>query len=89
MAFNALVDGWVTSPDPGSPAADGNTPALAGTPTAVPHAHQVQGIPPLTGAHNTPLQVAFLGLVALAVVMLLRWAGFRFSFAGKVSGGGR
>lgn len=93
-AFNALVDGWSTAPNPGPPPADSNAGATMGagmgpTPAAVANAADLQGLPPLTGAHNTPLQVAFLGLIALGIVILLRRAGFRFSFAGKVAAGGR
>lgn len=59
-------------------------PSLTGADAA-----SVQGTPPLTGSHNTPLQVGFLGLVALAIVILLRKLGFRFALAGKVGVGGR
>jgi hypothetical protein len=56
---------------------------------AAPNAAAIQGTPPLLGAHNTPLHVAFLGLVALALVILLRKLGFRFSVAGNLGLGGR
>ncbi|HWD76345.1 MAG TPA: hypothetical protein VG371_14485 [Solirubrobacteraceae bacterium] len=91
-AFNALVDGYAANPAP-APPTDSNAgatmgasmgPSLAGQ-----HVADLQGMPPLTGNHNTPLQVAFLGLVALGIVILLRRAGFRFSLAGKLSAGGR
>jgi len=94
-AFNQLVDGWTTAPNPGPPPTDTNAGATAGAAMgpspgqAVPHAASIQGTPPIFGAHNTPLHVAFLGLIALAIVILLRRAGFRFSMAGKLSAGGR
>ncbi|HET9721119.1 MAG TPA: hypothetical protein VFP55_13645 [Solirubrobacteraceae bacterium] len=92
-AFNALLDGYATSPDPGPLPTDSNGGATMGatmgpTGTAA-HIASLQGTPPYTGPHNTPLQVAFLGLIALGVVILLRKAGFRFSVAGKLSAGGR
>jgi hypothetical protein len=89
-AFNSLTDGYVTSPDPGPPPSDSNAGATRGA-TMGPnvsgvHISALQGTPPLTGAHNTPLHVAFLGIVALLVVILLRKAGFRFSVAGSIGG---
>lgn len=93
MAFNALLDydAYMQTPDPGPVSTDTNSGATMGAvmgPSPA-NAHMVQGTPPLTGAHNTPLQVAFLGLVALGIIILLRKAGFRFSVAGKLSAGGR
>jgi hypothetical protein len=92
-AFNALVDGYVTSPPPGPPPTDSNGGATAGAAMgpSIPGTHvaDLQGTPPLTGSHNTPLQVAFLGMIALIVVIALRKLGFRFSMAGKLSAGGR
>lgn len=90
-AFNALTDGYVMSPDPGPPAADNNSGATMGAVMGPSPANAAasQGVPPLTGSHNTPLQVGFLGLLALGVVILLHMAGFRFSGAagGKFSVG--
>lgn len=90
-AFNGLVDGFAFNPDPTPVATTDNANATMGAvmgPSPA-NAAAVQGTPPLTGAHNTPLQVAFLGLVALGVIVLLRRAGFRFSVAGKLAAGGR
>lgn len=92
-AINSLVDGWASAPDPGPVPTDTNAGATLGA-TMGPNltnqnAASVQGTPPLTGAHNTPLQVGFLGLIALGIVILLRRLGFRFSVAGKVAAGGR
>lgn len=90
-AYNALTDGFVLNPDPTPPPTSDNGNATMGAdmgPSPA-NAAAVQGTPPLTGQHNTPLQVAFLGLVAFGVIVLLRKAGFRFSVAGKLSGGGR
>jgi hypothetical protein len=93
LGFNPLMDGYVTAPDPGPPPTGDNGGATMGAsmgPTpAGQHVADLQGTPPLTGIHNTPLQVAFLGLVALGVIILLRRAGFRFSVAGKIAAGGR
>lgn len=80
-AFNSLVDGFVANPDPGTLPTDSNAGATQGavmgpTPSQAANAADLQGTPPLTGAHNTPLHVAFLGLVALGVVILLRKLGF-------------
>lgn len=93
-AFNALVDGYVTNPDPGPVPTDSNAGATRGammgpSPANTASAADLQGTPPLTGSHNTPLHVAFLGLLALGVVILLRKAGFRFSVAGNIGVGGR
>ena len=93
-AFNALTDGFVMNPDPGPVPTSDNGGATLGavmgpTTTGNAAAADLQGTPPLTGSHNTPLQVAFLGLIALGVIILLRKAGFRFSVAGKLSAGGR
>lgn len=92
IAFNPLVDYGVSAPDPGPPPTDSNAGATRGagmgpSPVQVANAADLQGIPPYTGAHNTPLQVAFLGLVALAVVILLRKLGFGFAVAGRLSAG--
>lgn len=82
-AFNALVDGYVGAPMPAPPPVG---PDGAGNMTVGPAPSQgglrisdLQGVPPLRGDHNIPLQVAFLGLVALAVVITLRLLGFKFS----------
>lgn len=91
-AFNALVDGYVANPDPGPLPTNNNGGATMGAvmgpaPDDTSSAAAIQGTPPLTGRHNTPLHVAFLGLVALGVVILLRVAGFRFSGAGNIGVG--
>jgi hypothetical protein len=90
-AFNALTDGYVTSPDPGPPDSGSNSGATRGAVMGPSPANvaALQGTPPLTGAHNTPLQVGFIGLIALGIVILLHMAGFRFSGAagGKFSVG--
>jgi hypothetical protein len=91
-SFNTLVDGYVTSPNPGPLPTSDNANSTMGAvmgPTPAGSAAAVQGTPPLTGSHNTPLQVGFLGLVALGVIILLRKAGFRFAVAGKIGAGGR
>jgi hypothetical protein len=91
-AWNTLTDGYVSAPNPGPLPTGDNGGATMGAvmgPTAAGNAAAVQGTPPLTGSHNTPLQVAFLGLVALGVIILLRKAGFRFAVAGKLGAGGR
>lgn len=93
-AFNALVDSYVATPDPG-PLPTGNNgggtmgAVMGPSPSNTSAAASIQGTPPLTGSHNTPLHVAFLGLVALGVIILLRKAGFRFSAVGKLGVGGR
>lgn len=94
IGFNPLMDSYVTAPSPGPvPTGDngGSTMGASMGPTAAGGAAiaDLQGTPPLTGSHNTPLQVAFLGLLALGIIILLRKAGFRFSFAGKIAAGGR
>lgn len=84
-AFNALIDGYGAAPDPGPPPTDSNAGATQGAamgPAPVQNAADLQGTSPLFGQHNTPLHVAFLGLIALGVVIALRLAGFRFSVAG-------
>lgn len=86
-AYNALVDGYVTSPSPGPLPTDNNANATMGAsmgPNLSARAAASIGTPPLTGQHNTPLQVGFLGLIALGIVILLRKLGFRFSVAGKL-----
>lgn len=87
-AFNALIDdGYTAAPDPGPPPTDNNAGATMGAVMGpAPHAAAIQGTPPLTGRHNTPLHVAFLGLIALGIVILLRKAGFRFAVAGSLGG---
>jgi hypothetical protein len=88
-AWNALTDGYVSAPEP-APPAESNAGATQGA-TMGPHPSQMgahiaelQGTPPLTGEHNLPLHVGFLGLLALGVVILLRMLGFNFSGAGKI-----
>lgn len=94
-AFNALIDGYVTAPDPGPAPVDSNSGATMGavmgpSPAQMgPHIADLQGTPPIFGDHNTPLHVAFLGLLALGLVVGLRLMGFRFSVAGNVGLGGR
>lgn len=86
-AYNSLVDGLVTSPDPGPVPTDNNAGATMGAsmgPNLSAAASASVGTPPLTGRHNTPLQVAFLGIIALGIIVLLRKLGFSFSVAGKV-----
>jgi hypothetical protein len=82
QGYNALMDGYATAPDPGPPPDAGATVSSVG-----PHIADVQGSPPLTGAHNIPLHVGFLGILALAVVVFLRLVGFRFSVAGRIGSG--
>jgi hypothetical protein len=87
-AFNALLDYSVQTPDPGVPT-DNNAGATRGaemgpSPDNTQSYADLQGTRPLTGAHNTPLHVAFLGLVALGIVILLRKLGFGFSVAGRL-----
>lgn len=90
-AFNALTDGYVTAPAPVGDLAGTNSGATMGASMGPwvggGSAADVQGVPPLSGSHNTPLQVAFLGLAALAVVILLRFLGFRFSGTASVGRG--
>lgn len=93
-AWNTLTDGFVANPDPGPVPTGSNAGSTMGavmgpTPIGNSAASSLQGKPPLTGPHNTPLQVGFLGLIALGVIILLRKAGFRFSAAGKLGVGGR
>jgi hypothetical protein len=90
-AFNALTDGYVSAPEPTAPpsssdnagatsgAAMGPSPSQMG-----PNIAALQGMPPLTGDHNIPLQVGFLGILALGVVIALRLLGFKFSAAGSL-----
>lgn len=92
-AYNPLND-YLVVPDPGPPPTASNGGATRGagmgpSPAQTASAADLQGTPPFFGAHNTPLHVALLGLIALGVVILLRKAGFRFAFAGRVSAGGR
>lgn len=89
-AFNALVDSYLASPAPAAPPAD----IASGGMTVGPSPHQagprisdLQGVPPLRGDHNIPLQVGFLGIVALIVVIGLRLAGFKFSGTASVGVG--
>lgn len=87
--FNALVDGFTMSPAPAPPPAAASGGVAGPSPSqAGPSIADVQGVPPLRGDHNIPLQVGFLGLAALAIVIGLRLLGFRFSVAGKVGVGG-
>jgi hypothetical protein len=92
-AYNALMDGYVTSPDPGPPPTDSNGGATAGAsvgphPSQMgPHISALQGMPPLNGAHNIPLHVGVLGILALALVIVIRLLGFRFSAVGKIGAG--
>lgn len=91
-AFNTLIDGYVESPYPGAPPTDNNAGATMGATMGPNLSGQVAaglsvGSPPLTGPHNTVLHVAFLGLLALAVLVLLRKAGFRFSYTGRIGRG--
>lgn len=93
-AFNALMDGYVMTPDPGPLPTDNNAGATMGAVMgpnvgATATAGLSVGTPPLTGLHNIPLHVALLGLIALGVIVLLRKLGFRFSVAGKLTAGGR
>lgn len=90
-AFNSLLDYGVTAPDPGPVPTGSNGGATMGasmgpSPANAAAAGNV-GRPPYTGAHNTALQVAFLGVVAFAVIVLLRKAGFRFGFVAGASVG--
>lgn len=92
-AFNSLLDYGVTAPAP-APPYDSNGNATAGASmgpapaqTGV-HIAALQGTPPLRGEHNIPLHVAFLGLLALGLVVALRYMGFRFSAVGKIGVGG-
>lgn len=91
-AFNQLIDGYVESPYPGQPPFDNNAGATMGASsgpnlTGTAAASLSVGSSPLTGPHNTVLHVAFLGLLALAVLVLLRKAGFRFSYTGRIGRG--
>lgn len=91
IAFNPLSDGYVSSPDPGPVPTDNNAGATMGATmgpnvTGGVNVAAMQGTRPLTGPHNIPLHVALLGLIAFGVVVLLRKAGFKFSFAGSVGG---
>jgi hypothetical protein len=91
-AFNALTDGFVSAPAPAAPtesnagatmgAAMGPSPSQMGQTIA-----DLQGTPPLTGEHNIPLHVGFLGVLALTVVIVLRLLGFKFSAAGNLGVG--
>lgn len=51
-------------------------PQAMGQPTAA----EVQGTGHLGGAHNTPMHVAGLLLVAGGILIFFRQAGFRFAF---------
>jgi hypothetical protein len=90
-AINSLIDGdgYLMTPDPGAPPTDNNSAATVGA-SMGPAPHEIsalQGTPPLTGSHNTPLHVGFIGLVALGIVILLRvlgFAGFGVSATGGV-----
>lgn len=42
---------------------------------------------PLRGDHNTAAQVGFIALAALAVIVLLNYAGFRFAVDAGVAAG--
>lgn len=93
-AFNALVDGYVATPNPGPLPTDNNAGATQGAVMGPNVSAGVSantsasvGSPPYTGMHNTPLHVAFLGLLALGIIILLRRAGFRFSAVGKLGVG--
>lgn len=93
-AFNTLMDSYVTSPSPGPvPTADNGGATLGAgmgpSPAGAAAAADLQGTPPLFGGHNLPLHVAIIGLIAFAVIILLRKAGFRGMVAGRVSVGGR
>lgn len=91
-AFNTLTDGYVASPAPAPPPTDmsaaggivGPSPGQAG-----PRISDLQGIRPLSGNHNIPLQVGFLGIVALVVVIGIRLLGFKFSGTASLGVGGR
>lgn len=89
-AFNPLIDGVSTSA-PTRPATDNNGGATAGavmgpSPAAAASAADLQGSRPLTGAHNTPLHVAVLGIVAILLLWGLRKAGFEFTVAASARG---
>lgn len=93
-AYNSLVDGYVVNPDPTPLPTNNNGGATMGavmgpSPQNTAAAADLQGTPPLTGTHNTPLHVAFLGIIALAVIYLLRKGGFHGMVAGRASLGGR
>jgi hypothetical protein len=83
-AFNALMDTGYgpVAPAPAPPPAQGSVQSPIG-----PHIADMQGMRPLTGDHNIPLHVGFLGLLALTVVVFLRLIGFRFAVAGRIGTG--
>lgn len=92
VAYNPLTD-YIAAPNPGpvptNSAGNATMGAVMGpTPQGQAYAaSSLQGKPPLFGRHNTPLHVAMLGLLALAVLVLLHKGGFRFAFAGRLGRG--
>lgn len=75
-AANPLIDGyvWASSAPSRAPSASQQAPQVLTS-----SASDAQGTRPLGGAHNTPLHIAVLLLLAVAGIWGLHAAGFRFA----------